>query len=248
MEEVKLIQIEEVKEYAHGLMNRCKEHLLEHGYVPRICHVFTTSDKMLEISKENSSFCEAHHLDQDGNITEPNPDEPVHTSIVMLDLNTNPTSLLNMVAMMEPQFGPKLQSIRMMAAMLQVDDKKAEKRAIDIFIRAANTSESAILGSYMKHMIQKLNAYAYVHQSEQWTAYAEGEKKMPRDLSTYEGRGECLSVIWETFNDGENITVDFEREGGKVGEGKVSKFSEPKVYPTSQYKGRIFNILRNTGN
>src|SRR5512144_1861725 len=102
MQIVELVSVEMVKDFAATLVNNAKETLLEKGWLPRLCWVFTTADKV----PQSTGYLEMHHVPSpEGTESPENPRDPNSTAVTILDLNPNDNGHVGMLAAIDPKFG-----------------------------------------------------------------------------------------------------------------------------------------------
>lgn len=245
MQIVELVSVETVKDFAADLVKNARETLLEKGWLPRLCWVFTTADKV----PDSNGFLEMHHLPNPQNTKAPeNVKDPNATAITILDLNPNDSGLVGMLTALDPKFGEVLPEFLTMGKMMGVDPERIPRHLVNAWCTATNNRPQDITSIYMKHMIKKMEAYAYIHQSESYFKEYNNEKDakhhgdLSQDLTSREG----FVVSLETHSYAQITTVLFTRT--ERDKGKVVSFDEPKTMSTDEkgatIGGRLHGILR----
>jgi hypothetical protein len=237
VKEIELVPVSEVKEFAYKLIEWCKQRLLKKGSVPRACWIFTQSDKLPK-AIPGTEFTELMRSGE-------GPADEM-TGILAVDLNPDDGGLISIASILYPHMAPAFDRLRRIGHMAGFDAKRIDYSLVRHFLAVSQLVPNDLIAQYMSYLLKETQAYAYVHHSEQWFATSENgdRQKLKKDLSEEATRQECIGITWESRDQGEIITVIFEREGGKVGEGKVTKFREPRVMPMSGNDGRIVGLLR----
>ena len=240
--EVELVPVEEVKNFAQHIVEESKKSLLEKGYLARVLWLFSTADKL-----PDSKWIETHNLPSENN---PPPGKPKDetTMILAVDMSPGAEGLLGMLLVLFPKFEDDLAFLRSVAPPHLTEGQKS-MAILKGFMQVSGMNDGDILARYMAYMVKKVGAYAYVHQAETWWVEAKSDeerKKLPKSLAEYDGRREAIGILWETYDQGEMISIPFLREGGKVGEGKITEFLEPRISKGNEAQGRLVNLLRKT--
>jgi hypothetical protein len=215
--------LDEVKRFARELVEESKEDLLRSGRIWRRCYLFA-----------------------------PAPDAP-GSAMIVLDLDADAEGLLTLLSATDPRFASVLPQLEAAAIAARIPKKEAATRTLNVVLRTLHLDERTIVARYMRHMILKFGAYAYVHVADTWVARAafEGEseaagvrERFAKDLSRDPRAREAIVVGLETHRYQEMTTVEYRRT--ERGTGKVELFLEPETLSsdTGKVGGELFDILK----
>ena len=97
---------------------------------------------------------------------------------------------------------------------------------------ATGMNEQDIIGKFMRHMVKKLNGYAYVHVSETW--HLDGRKHpektrkdFKKSLEEEPAADEAIAIFTETEEVQQLVCQTFQRT--ERGKGKVIHIDDPKT-------------------
>jgi hypothetical protein len=225
--EIQLVTLDEVKSFAHNLVEESKEDLVARGRIWRRCYVFTSTDRLPPGQKTASETAGA---------------------LVMIDLEADAAGLLKMFEAIEPRYATLKPKLRELARMTGVSEREFAPRTIAILLQLLGLREHQLVTRYTRHMVEKLGAYAYVHVADSWWAESKDSdrSKLAADLSKEPTAREALVVSVEMRRYQEVTSVPYRR--AERGEGKVLGFDEPHVITSAdgaaKIGGQLLGILR----
>lgn len=242
IEPIEVIDVASVKRIAHNLVKESQAELLEDGVSPRLCFIFTTAD---HIPRNIYGMYQLELIEGDN---KPNNNDLSTTPVAMIvNLMPDHAGLLAMIGEAFPPAGKTLPTIVSTLGKIGTPESDIPAAVVGGFVKATSITEPQIITAFMKHMVKKVHAYAFIHISEMWgTLNPTGRPRsdFPDDLSKYKHRQEIVGINWETHNDGEFISYPFYRERDQVGKGKIVRFGDVDVKPRGTMHGRLFDILR----
>lgn len=242
MKIVELVTTEEVKKFAYRALETSKKALMEGKIIPRTCYIFSSNDVVRET--ELPPFFEL--LQKGGDVEEDG------TAVLLVDLNCTPDNYLNMACYLHPELHEKIAALVQFGQEVKLNDDLITK-AVATALQQSGLSDGQVANEFMARMIELLKSYAYVHVSESWHVHRkmkpgqtreEAREELDGPPSEQPDREEGLSVYWETLDGGEHLTVPFQREGGKVDEGKVISFGEMFTASSKDLQGNLVHLLK----
>jgi len=238
IQQVEMVSIQEIKDFTAKLLEECKKRIVADGHIPRICYVFSSADKV----PDSNEAMKAIPLDEKSN------KDPNACAITLIDLQPDENGLVNMLRILNPRFSEAYPELAELGKKMGVDEDAIPRHVLNAFFVATGGKENDIIAAYMKLMIKKMDAYAYVHQSETWAvsmSHEEDRKNFSRDLSKDPRSEEAICVSMETFEYTEMHTVRFHRTERNTGQ--VTGFEETQSLRTgdgNEIRGRLHGILR----
>lgn len=237
MSDFELLTAEAVKRSALHSLELGKQVLLEEGAVPRHACLYTVPGAMKKLPKNVKIETE---FKPPG--TEDIPDEKLG-SCVILDLEPSTPDLMGIIIELFPHMEALFGMLDSIGTQFYPDEETRRGRMVEIWLRSNNIRPPELIGSFFKHMIKKLEAYAFVHTSETWHVSTPTKERKYQYLEDDPNASEALMVNWETKDDGELLILPFTREAR--GEGKVLSFGELKTCPMELTEGRLSSLLYN---
>jgi hypothetical protein len=231
-----------IQSYADMTLEHCKEELLTSGQVLRKLAVFCSTLSVLK-HKDSLPFKqvdlesrEVKSMDVPA-ITE----NPGSSSLILLDLNPSEEGLLSMYMHVHPQAKPIILESLAMAETIGVPRDVASKMILKKTMEANGAAhEGWFATQFMRYVIQKLEAYAYVHWSEVWAAVSKDRDTVAPRLEDEPTATEALMISTETRRGQRSIMLPFTRS--ERGTGKVVGFGELQVH--TNMEGPMANILK----
>jgi hypothetical protein len=231
-----------IQSYADMTLECCKEELLETGRVMRKLAVFCSTLSVLK-NKDSLPFkrvdLESREVKaMDVPVMKENPGS---NSLILLDLNPGEEGLLHMYMYFHPQARPLLLACLATAEISGVPKDMASKAILKQIMKMNGAAHEGWFATrFMRYVLQTLEAYAYVHWAEVWTAVSKDRDTVAPRLEDEPTATEALMVNTETRRGQRSIMLPFTRS--ERGTGKVVSFGEPQVHTDMQ--GPMCNILK----
>jgi hypothetical protein len=233
---------EMVQSFAEMTLEHCKEELLGNGCVLRKLAVFCSILSVLK-NKDSLLFKQVDFEFREVKVMDVSAmaANPGNSALVILDLNPSEEGLLRMYMHFHPQARPLILACLATAEISGVPKDMASKMILKKTMEANGVAhEGWFATQFMRHVIQKLEAYAYVHSSEVWTAVSKDQDTVAPRLEDEPTATEALMISTETRRGQRSIMLPFTRS--ERGTGKVVGFGEPQIHTDMQ--GPMTNILK----
>lgn len=131
------------------------------------------------------------------------------------------------------------------------DEKKMHRIMVKGTLEANGFVEADLIAIYIREMLKKTNALAYVKQDDSWHLQLKDDEERadhPVSLADDPSAQECILSIMEWAGGMRVITQPYVRRGNRRGGGKVKSFTEPLIKKISreepdEYSGRFAWML-----
>jgi hypothetical protein len=237
MNEPCLMTTEDVKQSATEALEMGKKILLEEGHVTRHACLFTLPGAEQKLP-ENMKIEMEERTTKNAGV----PKEELSLCVI-LDLDPTSQDALGIITELYPDMKPLLGLLFTIGEKIVPDVEKRKAHLAESWMEANKVRPHELVGIFFKHMLKKLEAYAYVHVSETWHISTPTKERDHKYLEDDPNADEALMVTWETKDGGEMMIVPFTRE--ERNKGKVMGFGELKVFPMSETGGRLSSLLYN---
>lgn len=242
VKEVEVISIDEVKEFAKDLLEKCKKVMKENSRLPRLAYLFIAGPASTESHADTGLTM----------VTVRNPKE-AEVGVFLLDLDANYEQLVSMIAETEPKFRKLLPELRRLAHSTDMKDDQVAHHVVRAWTHMTGMREHTIVTAYMRAMIKRLKPYAVVMQPDAYTLEPpagvdplEWRKKCHKNLADEPSAKEAISISLETNKYRWLANVIYKRDPPKTG--KVISFEEPRIMAsdspdTAELGGHVFGAL-----
>lgn len=175
---------------------------------------------------------------------------------LILDLAMDYKKLYHAVLNVFPQTRDVLPPLITIAEMMHIDDPYMV--TMRPFLERTRLHQKDIIAATMRHVCDKLDAFACIMQSEAWIRTIDAKEDAEKVMATADAKGlgqdtKSIEVIYssmETYDFARMITVPIHRRPGKNrDDGKLRGFGQPTEVidrPDSDYalKGRMARFLK----
>lgn len=232
---------EEIEAMARKAVEEGKEKLLNEGSVYRYAYLFTLPNKVME------GLEGLEEIKLEIETTKQGPQKEPASAVVILDLCPPDESLIDIIFMLHPEQAPLLGMLAEIGRGTGLSGAEVCIKLAQTWMSARNMLPKDLVGLYFRHMVRKLDAYAYIHVSEGYMGTAEMKKgepmpKLPSPTKDPNSQ-ETLMVSWETHYGGEMYLTPFTRTERDVG--KVTGFEETHTADMTNMTGNIAALLYN---